>query len=265
MEHVSLDLGRVFSISDKKIHPYILFLWTYIFLYYLLVWIFNPLLTVLSFRGSYSSITRSTSICFSFLVLKWALLFFFPKGPLKTPGQVRCLQLLGCWWTVRGSRGAHRHLASRVAQTCPPRAVGGQGWGWAWPRPWPVRCQPRSPARARLVILGTASVFSAQGGWAAGGKRGPTVRLGNLCFVDLGAKPGPSAIWEQNCLNEKILSKQTQKFSEEELWNFWTGYFSFHTCYYDNKYLLVRQIAGDKATTWENELLYLKFFFPSEK
>lgn len=95
MEHVSLDLGRVFSISDKKIHPYILFSWTYIFLYYLLVWIFNTLLTVLSFRGSYSSITWSTSICFSFLVLKWAF-FFFPilKGPLRTPGQVRCLQLL---------------------------------------------------------------------------------------------------------------------------------------------------------------------------
>ena len=264
MEHISLNLGRVFSKSDKKIHPYILFLWTYIFLYYLLVLIFNILLTVLSIQGSYSSITRSTSMCLSFLVLKWALIFFL-KGPLRTPGQVRRLYSWGFGGTCVAREEPTGTWASRVAQTCPHRIADGQGCWWAWPRPRPARCQPRSPAQALLVTLGRASVFSAQGGWAAARRHGPTVRLGNLCFIDLGAKPGPSAIWGQNRLNKKILSKQNQKFSEEEVWNFWIGYFSFCARCYDNKYLLLRQIAGAKATTWENELLYFKFFFSSEK
>lgn len=132
---------------------------------------------------------------FFFSGFKMSLFFFsYSERALENPWSGEVSPAPGCWWNLRGSRGAHRHLAFRVAQTCPPRAVDGQGCGWAWPRPWPVRCQPRSPARAWLVTLGTASVFSAQGGWAAGGKRGPTVRLGNLCFVDLGAKSGPSAI-----------------------------------------------------------------------
>ena len=52
--------------------------------------------------------------------------------------------------------------------------------------------QVSSPGLARDP--GDSKRVPAQGGWAAGGKRGPTVRLGNLCFVDLGAKSGPSAI-----------------------------------------------------------------------
>ena len=44
--------------------------------------IFNTLLTASCIRGSYSSIMWSTSVRFSFLVLKWALIFFFSwKGP----------------------------------------------------------------------------------------------------------------------------------------------------------------------------------------
>ena len=102
--------------------------------------------------------------------------------------------------------------ASCVAQTCPHRTADGQGCWWAWPRPRPARCQPRSPAQALLMTLGRASVFSAQGGWAAARRDGLTGRPGNLCFVDLGAKPGPSAIRGQAVLIKRCYQNKTKNF-----------------------------------------------------